>query len=208
MAGTMSQPPVLRGSAKGRLAGCVVATAVLCGLAVAASFPFAAAQNEWTQLFGVLGMGVYLLAWGLAALFAWTEQKGLRLLALLPLAVCLGSCAGSTMVGQAVREAQFASHLPRYEALVERIRAANVLVSGKVVSVPLAETERDLGYSVLAEQDANGILMVELLTGGGFPVKHSGFLYSSSGSIKPWSFFDERWPSKTEVRPKWFRISD
>lgn len=204
----MSQPPVLRKPSKGRLAGCVLATAVLCGLAVAADLPFAAAQNEWTQLLGMLGMGVYLLAWGLAALFAWTERNGIRLLALLPLAICLGSCAGSTMVGQAVRKARFEKQLPRYEALVERIRAGNVLVSGKVVSVSLAETERDLGYSVLAERDANGALTVELLTGGGFPVKHSGFLYSSSGSIKPGSFFDERWPIKTEVRSKWFRISD
>ena len=70
------------------------------------------------------------------------------------------------------------------------------------------ETERDLGYLVLAERDTNGVLTVELLTGGGFPLMHSGYLYSSSGGVKLGSFFDERWPLKTEVRPKWFRISD
>jgi hypothetical protein len=83
-----------------------------------------------------------------------------------------------------------------------------VLVSGEVISVPLVGAERDLGYGVLAERDPNGVLTVELLTGGGFPVKHSGYLYTSSGSVRPGSFFDERWPFKTEMKAKWFRISD
>jgi len=204
----LNQPPVLPKPAKGRLVGCLLATGLLCGIAAGADFPFATAQNVWTQILGMLGLGLYLLALGFAVLFAWTERKELRLLAVIPLAVCLGSCAATAVVGRSARTAQFEKRLPRYEALVERIRAGDALVSGRVISVPLVETERDLGYAVMAQRDADGVLTVELLTGGGFPVKHSGYLYSSSGSVKSGSFFDERWPFKTAVKQNWFRISD
>lgn len=205
----MDQPAILEPkSAKARLGLCVLGTVALCGLSAAAELPFASAQNEWSQLLGMMGFGGYLLALMLSLLFAWTERRQLRLLAVIPLMLCFGSCAATTATGRAGRQAQFERQLPRYRALVERIQAENVLVSGEAVSVPLMETEHDMGYGVLAQRDTNGVLMVELLTGGGFPVKHSGYLYSSSGSITPGSFFDSRWPFKTEVKPKWFRISD
>jgi hypothetical protein len=205
----MSQPPILQPKpAKGRLVTCVLGIVVLCGLSTAAELPFASSQDEWTQLLGMLGFGGFLLALMFSLLFAWTERRQLRLLAVIPLMLCFGSCAATTALGRAARQAQFERQFPRYQALVERIQAGNMLVSGEVVSVPLAEAERDLGYGVLAERNTNGVLTVELLTGGGFPVKHSGYLYSSSGSIDRGSFFDSRWPFKTEVRSKWFRISD
>ena len=109
--------------------------------------------------------------------------------------------------GQSGAAGTIRRQFPRYVALVERIQADNTLASG-IVSVPFSEAERDLGYNLLAERNTNGVLTVELLTGGGFPVKHSGYLYTSSGSIQLGSFFDSRWPLRTEVKPKWFRISD
>ncbi len=206
----MNRPPTSQPKppGKGRLVACVAGIAVLCALSAASELHFASSQNEWTQLLGVLGVGAYLLALGFSLLFAWTERRQLRLLALIPLLLCFGSCAASTAVARAARQAEFERQFPRYLALVERIQLDNALVSGKVVSVPLSEAERDLGYSVLAERNTNGVLAVELLTGRGFPLKHSGYLYTSSGSIQPGSFFDSRWPLKTEVKPKWFRICD
>jgi len=205
----MSRPPILQPKpAKRRLVACVLAIVALCALSAAAELPFASSQNEWTQFLGMLGFGLYLLALGLSLFFAWTERRQFRLLAMIPLLLCLGSCAATTAVGRAARQAHFERQLPRYRALVERIQAENMLVSGKVVPIPLAQAERDLGYGVLAQQDTNGVLTVELLTGGGFPVIHSGYVYSSSGRIEPGSFFDQRWPHKMEVKPKWFRISD
>jgi hypothetical protein len=205
----MKEPPTLQPKpARGRLLWCVLGIAVLCGVSAAAELPFAYSQNLWTQLLGMLGFGAFLLALMLSLLFAWTERKHLHVLAIIPLLLCFGSCAATTAMGRGARRAQFERDLPRYVALVERIQADNTLVSGKVVSVTLSEGERDLGYTLLAERNTNGVLTVELLTGGGFPVKHSGYLYTSSGSIQPGSFFDSRWPFKTEVKPKWFRISD
>lgn len=199
---------ILRGKATGRLAACVLGVVILCGLSAAAELPFATSQNTWTQLLGILGFGGYLLALILSLIFAGTEWRQLRLLAVIPLLLWFGSCLATTAVGTASRRAQFERELPRYQALVERIQAGSRLDSGKVASVSLSEAERDLGYNVLAERDTNGVLTVEILTGGGFPLKHSGYLYNSSGRIIPGSFFDSRWPFKTEVKPKWFRISD
>jgi hypothetical protein len=205
----MNEPPIIQPRpARGRLLWCVLGIVILCGVSAAVELPFASSQNLWTQLLGMLGFGGFLLALMLSLLFAWTKRKQLRLLALAPLLLCLGSCVATTAVGRGARRAQFERDFPRYVALVERIQADNMLASGKVVSVPLSEADRELVYSLLAERNTNGVLSIELLTGGGFPVKHSGYLYTSSGAIQPGSFFDSRWPFKTEVKPKWFRISD
>jgi hypothetical protein len=156
----------------------------------------------------MLGFGAFLLAVMLSLLFAWTKRRQLRFLAVIPLLLSLSSCVATTVLGRAARQAQFERQFSRYVALVENIQAESTVAPGEVVSIPLSEAERDLAHSLLAERTTNGVLVVELLTGGGFPLKHSGYLYTSSGSIQSGSFFDSRWPFKTEVTPKWFRISD
>lgn len=83
-----------------------------------------------------------------------------------------------------------------------------VPVAAEPQSITLSETDRDLAYSVLAQKDTNGVLMVEFLTGSGFPLMHSGYLYTSSGSVQPGSFFHSRWLLTMQVKPKWFRITD
>ena len=107
-----------------------------------------------------------------------------------------------------VREAEFEKRLPRYQALIERIKVETGIDPGKVSSVSLTEGERDLCYSISAGHETNGTLIVELLTGGGFPLKHSGYLYSSSGKVEEGSFFERRWPIIYEVKTNWFRIAD
>jgi hypothetical protein len=164
-------------------------------------------KNE-NSFFGVLGFGGFFLALTVSLFFAWTERKVLRVLALLPLLLCLGSCVVTTAIERSARQARFEGDFRRYAALVEKIQGDSTLTPGNVVSVPVSGSDRDLIFGLLAERSTNGALSVEMLTGGGFPVKHSGYLYTSSGSVQPGSFFDLRWPFKTEVKPKWFRISD
>src|SRR5262245_54574307 len=149
----MDKPPILGAKdARARLVRCVLGIIVLCGFSAAAQLPFARNQNGGTQLLGMLGAGGYFLALMFSLLFAWTERRQLRLLAVIPLALFFGSCAATTAMGIAARQAQFETRLPRYQALVDRIQAGDMLVSNKVVSIPLMETERDLGYEVRAQR--------------------------------------------------------
>ena len=111
-------------------------------------------------------------------------------------------------VARATRTAQFEQRFPRYQALVAKMESGAVPVAAEGQSVALSESDRDLAYSVLAQKDTNGLLTVEFLTGSGFPLVHSGYLYSLSGTVQPGSFFHSRWPLRTQVRPKWFRIAD
>src|SRR5215468_7008535 len=126
----MNEPPILQPKpARRRLLWCVLGIVILCGVSAAAELPFASSQSLWTQLLGMLGFGGFLLALILSFLFAWTERRQLRLQALAPLVLCLGSCVATTAVGRGARRAQFERDFPRYMALVERIQADNTLAS-------------------------------------------------------------------------------
>jgi hypothetical protein len=88
------------------------------------------------------------------------------------------------------------------------MESGSIPVSTELSPVPQAVPLADLAYAVLAQKGTNGDLIVEFLTEGGFPVKHSGYLYVSSGVVKQDSMEDERWPIRREERPRWFYISD
>jgi len=153
-------------------------------------------------------MVVLLWSLALSLIFAWTQRKELRILALVPLVIWLGSCQASTLIGIRSRRAQFERDLPKYAALVEKVRGVETFTQGNVGSIPLSEADRKVVYSLLAERSTNGVLTVELLTGGGYPLHHSGYLYTSSGVIQPGSIFDSRWPSRTQMAANWFHIGD
>ena len=105
-----------------------------------------------------------------------------------------------------IRQVIFQRSLPRYESIIHQIESGAIPVSGELRHI--SQVEGNWAYAVLAQRGTNGVLTVEFLTGGGFPVKHCGYLYSSSGVIESGSLADARWPKKHEVRPSWFRISD
>jgi hypothetical protein len=102
----------------------------------------------------------------------------------------------------------FITSLPSYEQIVRQIESGEILVSSNLTDLPQAVPMARLAWAVRAKKDSDGILTVEFLTEQGFPVKHSGYLYCSSGTIEPGSVEDSRWPFRHEERPKWFVISD
>jgi len=91
---------------------------------------------------------------------------------------------------------------------VRQMESGGIPVSTNLSPVPQAVPLAHLTYAVFAQKDTSGDLTVEFLTEGGFPVKHSGYLYISSGVVKPDSMEDEHWPFRHEERPRWFYISD
>jgi hypothetical protein len=72
--------------------------------------------------------------------------------------------------------------------------------------VSLPGQYQHLAKAVLAER-AGGVLTVEFIVGGGFPTKHSGYLYRSSGPLEGWALA-KRWPRQSHIDQHWYRVSD
>jgi hypothetical protein len=139
--------------------------------------------------------------------FFW-EWRQRRWLSLLPFGVCVASVVLSVAMVRTISHALFVWSLPSYEAVVQQMESGSIPVSTEMARIPQAESQARLAYTVLAWKDTNGVLTVTFITGGGFPVKHSGYLYRSSGVIEPGSLADSLWPHRQEKRPKWFSVSD
>lgn len=131
---------------------------------------------------------------------------------LLPLTSCVIAFFVSGILVDAVRQRvhqqQFAKLLPAYEGVVREIEGGSIPVSAKLERIPEAASKSPLAYAVLAVKETNGIVSVEFLTESGFPLKHGGYLYVSSGVVAPGSVMDGRWPMRQRVRTKWFYIWD
>jgi hypothetical protein len=160
------------------------------------------------QLLGIPVTLCFLAAGVISIVCAFSEWRQRRWLSLLPFAVCVLSVVISGAVVRTIRHAIFARSLPSYEAVVQQMVSGSIRVSTNLSPIPQAAPLAHLAYAVLAQKDTNGVLMVEFLTEGGFPVKHSGYLYISSGVVEPGSVAYSRWPIRHEERPRWFYISD
>jgi hypothetical protein len=143
---------------------------------------------------------------GLVCAFAEWWQRCWR--SMFPLAACVIAFFLSWILVLTARHFIFLWALPSYEVVVRQIESGRIPMSVGFDRLPQAESEARLVYTVYAEKDVNGVLMVEFLTESGFPVKHSGYLYSSSGAIEPGSLMNSRWPIRQELRKWWFYISD
>jgi hypothetical protein len=150
----------------------------------------------------------FLAALVVSVVYIFSEWRMRRWLSLLPFFICVFSVVLSSALVQMIRHIIFVRSLPGYEAVVQQMKSGSIPVSTNLDLIPQARAEAPSAYAVFAREDTNGDLMVEFLMEAGFPVKHSGYLYSSSGIVAPGSPEDLRWPIRGEERPKWFYISD
>lgn len=178
----------------------------VAGLWFVSVVAFAARPSPATQLFhGLLSLGAVGCGFGclVRILPHWRRRYG-QGIALLSTAVVLGVLAGAA--GAWVQEIVFRRSLPSFEGIVHRMDSGAIPVTAEWRRFPGAEGGG--AYAVSAQRSTNGVLTVEFLTGSGFPVKHSGYLYCSGGSIEPGSIAARRWPRRQRVSPIWYRISD
>jgi hypothetical protein len=138
----------------------------------------------------------------------FTRWKRHRFFALLPLAACLVSLVAPLELARPIRAALRAWAFPSYERLVARIESGDIEAPSRLARMPGLESEARLAYAVFAERDSDSVLTVEILTEGGFPVRHSGYLYCSRGAIAPGSHSEQRWKRRKEIGKGWYSISD
>lgn len=181
-------------------------TLLIAGLWFLATTAFAAYPSGITQpLSIVLTLG--LLVFGFISFIrVFTHWRRQRWQSVIPVGACILVVVLAPEVGVVIRQATYQRSLPGYEAIIHQIESGSIPVSAELRRI--SQAEGSLGYRVFAQRSTNGVLTVEFLTGGGFPVKHSGYLYCSSGVIEKGSLADSRWPKRQAVRPLWFRISD
>lgn len=165
-----------------------------------------------SQLGGMLG-GVYLfvmLVVSFIAIFKFWEKYSLfSVIPFVILLLCFKAGAISLKAGHNKRENVFAERLPQYEEAVRvmesKIKGEPVFLKGKEVP----EAYHHLAYWIHAEKYGGGVLVVTFFWGGGFPVKHSAFVYRSDGWLPPrGTDFRREWPFAERINENWFRVGD
>lgn len=191
-----------RSDRRGRLAILAIAGSWLVGETV-----FAAFHTPGVQLAVMLLFLLFFCASAasLIALVRGWRTSGWR--AAIPLIACVAAWWLAPIVSRMVDAGIFARDLPAFEAIVAR-PDVQATAPGADVTVELSDKEKQVAWHVDAERTPDGTLLVTLLNGSGFPVKHSGFLYSSTGRVPPDARMNERLPYRGAMRDHWFSVSD
>lgn len=131
----------------------------------------------------------------------WRKKQGASLI---PLGLCALFMFLAPRTGFAIKRFLFQRSLPHYEAVIRQMKEGSIPVSDQYNRI--YQVENDLACAIFAQRETNGVLSVFFMTGSGFPFKHSGYLYCSSGNLQN-SDLAARWPGSQEIRPFWFEIS-
>lgn len=180
-------------------------TVIVACLWFLAATTFFAHPHVATQLLTML-LTPALLGFGLANLVLvlrrWFQM---HLRNVIPFGVCALTMVLAPFVGTEIRQHLFRSALPKFESVIQQLESGKIPVTVEFNRV--LQSEDGIGYSVSALR-TNDVLYVEFLAGGSFLLKHSGYLYTSSGDVMRGSVMDLRWPRRRMEQPGWYRISD
>jgi|ERR1700677_2171952 len=142
---------------------------------------------------------------GLVCIF--TEWRQRRWFALVPFVICIVSVVLPIEIVPRIREIIFQHCLPSYQAVIQRMQSGAIPVSTNLDDMPQAVPQARLADKVWACKDSDGTLSVIFWTESGFPAQHSGYIYVSSGVIKPGSREDISAPHRSEIQSNWFFFS-
>ena len=168
-------------------------------------------SHRWSLLqFVILPIGLGMLT-AIVLSFVWIflDWKRVGWRSVLPFVICVLSLAGSFSVALRIREHIFEWSLTSYETMIQEMKSGKIVVStnDRPDLVPGAKRLARLAHTVSACKDTNGVLTVLIVTEGGFPVSHAGYLYTSSGEITRGSPIDTYYQGRTQVRPNWFYVT-
>lgn len=188
----------------------VITTVVLGIIFNATVFTFRLKPSpELQMLFMLMLLGMLLLL-PVTFVLVFALWKRYRFRSFLPFCITAASIVlllPTARVSSFACDCIFRARLPQYEAVIRDMINGKIAVPAEGGRIDLPERYSHLAYATLADKDANGILTVEFLTGGGFPVKHWGYLYRSHGSLSEWEYAD-RWPHQQKIEDHWYWVAD
>ncbi|MEI9865475.1 MAG: hypothetical protein WDN00_13190 [Limisphaerales bacterium] len=171
------------------------------------------AAFDWWQsnLIKLLTMPVsvaYFGAWIASIVCVFIGWRRWRFRAFIPVAVCMATLVVTNSVSPRLMDAGFARVMPRYTALIQQMDGGQMVVSNISTRVVLSGLDAELAYVVWADRETNGVLTATFFVGGGFPVKHWGYLYRSSGENPPRDWWIKNDWMGRRLNDKWFYIFD
>jgi hypothetical protein len=190
-------------SGRPRMSRVAKITLVTAGLWFLVFTAFVARPHPLSQLFSMLVTVGLLLSGGISLVLVFTRWRQERWRSIIPIGACALAVVLAPEVGGLIQQFLFIRSLPHYESTVRQMESGSIPVSAELRRVPQAEGAS--AYAVLAQR-TNGVLCVEFLTGGGFPVKHSGYLYCSTGIHR--ERFAHGFPMAQEARSDATMVSD
>ena len=198
-------------SPTGRKMKKMLAVTICTGAALDATiFLFALKPNGLLQLLSMLLLLVVLVILITDLVCVPHQWKQYRLKAFLPFfaaSFCLVMIFPSIISGGLLRDHLFRSRLPQYKSVLGMMMDGSIDVGDELRLIELPPEYSSLASGTMAQKDSNGILTVEFIIGGGFPVKHSGYLFRSEGKLQDWEHAG-RWPYRYKIDEHWYRISD
>ena len=90
--------------------------------------------------------------------------------------------------------------LPKYQLIAERLEQGAIPLGNKLKRIESEGSDNSIAYGIFAAKPDGECVHAELLWGGGFPVKHVAYVYSSCrdpklGASGFWHYrrMNERW---------------
>lgn len=190
----------------------LIGTATVAAGATLSATLFAYTPTVGRQLASVvlaLLLGVCLLAWCLAALVlrgrGWALTRVGLLISLLGFAGCWTVPPG----GRVLRDAEFRANLPAMNALVATLQAGphrRLLPPMAPESLPPFLRGRPVPVSTWT--DSAGRFGADFHYGGGYPVRHSAFVYYPGSRSELLAAAPFSWHAARRIAPNWYDVHD
>ncbi|MFO1489207.1 MAG: hypothetical protein U1F65_12100 [Verrucomicrobiota bacterium] len=187
----------------------------ICGFAVLLNFAvqvfFFSHRTGFRQLLSVgslFAIGVLMLvSFAISANSSPPKKKHAFIAALICLVGLPAGFIGGVVIGASIQNARFQGNLPRYTEVVRLIERGELAPVPPDTSVKLPARYSDLASFVLLKTNTDGIV-IEFMTDGGFPAKHSGYLYAASGNLERDTEPAYDWAFHSRINTNWFHIGN
>ncbi len=160
---------------------------------------------QFVTTFMIMGFLVLLIASVIVLFTRWKESKWKSFY---PLTIYMVVIVYMVIAVPAIKDIVFKKNLAKYEKIVSMIDYGEIKIDTSRKKIELPDDYKTLAYVAFGKRDSEGVLTIELFTGAGFPVKHSGYIYRSDGQLSSDSDIYKRSRYIKRKNQKWFYFVD